>query len=229
MRAGDVNVGVGFFGAAKQQACFGGGELGQDLGAANKGVRQMLEAVGAHHRIHHFGFDRERDVHLVVLGHRFPVLVTQGVAQLEAGFDQYVQGLFFQLLEVNHHHVAQVQLHHHGGARWFIPHQYIAIGQHYVAFQRNPQIEPADTGAPAAAFLRFTLVKHQQVDVGAFQFLFPDRVFLGIAQNVFNQNHVANSFLDCYGPHPAGAGPGDTDSTAWSASPGRLPQSQPKK
>ena len=135
LRAGDVNVGVGFFGAAKQQACFGSGEVGQDFCAADKGVWQMLKAVGAHDRVHHFGFDSERDVHLVVFGHCFPVLVTQGMAQFETGFDQHVQGLFFQLLEINHHDVTQVQLHHNARARCFIPHQYIAVGQHHVAFQ----------------------------------------------------------------------------------------------
>ena len=191
-----MDVGVGFFGAAEQQAGFGAGEVRQDFGAADEGVGQVFKAVGAHHRVHHLGFHGERDVHLVVFGHGFPVLVAQCVAEFEAGFYQDIEGLFFQLLKVNHHDVAQVQLHHHGGFAGLIPHQHIAVGQHHVAFQRNTQVAPAEAGAATAAFLRFALIEHQQVDVSAFESALPDRVFLGIAQNVFNQNHVANSFLD---------------------------------
>ena len=200
-------MGVGFFGTAKQQARLGCGQQRQDFGAANKSVRQVLKAVGAHHRVHHFGFDGERDIDLVVFGHGFPVLVAEGMAQLEAGFDQHVQGLFFQLLEIDDHHVAQVQLHHYGGVGAFIPEQHIAVREHHVTFQRNAQVKTAEAGAPAATFLRFTLVEHQQVNLGAFEFVLPVRVFLGIAQNVFNQNHVANSFPEsCAGRVPPGAG-----------------------
>ena len=121
LRAGHVNMGVCFFGTAKQQARFGGGEVRQDLRAADKSVGQMFEAVSAHHRVHHFGFNGQRDVHLVVLGDGFPVLIAQRVTQFEAGLDQDVHWLLFEFLEVNDHHVTQVQLHDHRGAGGVVP------------------------------------------------------------------------------------------------------------
>jgi len=86
-------------------------EVGNNLVGRTKRVGYMFDVMGTHNACHNLTIDRQGDIHPALLYHRRPMLVAQGVPQLDGYMHSRLYGLLQECTKIDDHNVAHTQSH----------------------------------------------------------------------------------------------------------------------
>lgn len=119
--------------AAEQTAGLRGFEEIHDLGTGREAEGNVFKMMCVHDRIHDEAVHRHGHVHEAVLYNGWPMLVAEGMSELDAALDELIGGQLLEAAQIDDKHLAQVDFADDGLFRFFVPKEDVAVVQERVA------------------------------------------------------------------------------------------------
>lgn len=174
--------------AAEQTAGLRGFEEIHDLGTGREAEGDVFKMMCVHDRIHDEAVHRHGHVHEAVLYNGWPMLVAEGMSELDAALDELIGGQLLEAAQIDDKHLAQVDFADDGLFRFFVPKEDVAVVQERVAVKGYRDGLSIAGILAEPVFLSVPLAEFECIDGGVGQAGLP-RGIVAVAKYIFYELH----------------------------------------
>lgn len=159
-----------------------------NLGTGREAEGDVFKMMCVHDRIHDEAVHRHGHVHEAVLYNGWPVLVAEGMSELDAALDELIGGQLLEAAQIDDKHLTQVDFADDGLFRFFVPKEDVAVVQERVAVKGYRDGLSLRVSLPEPVFLSVPLAEFECIDGGVGQAGLP-RGIVAVAKYIFYKLH----------------------------------------
>ena len=159
-----------------------------DLGTGREAEGDVFKMMCVHDRIHDEAVHRHGHVHEAVLYNGWPVLVAEGMSELDAALDELIGGQLLEAAQIDDKHLTQVDFADDGLFRFFVPKEDVAVVQERVAVKGYRDGLSIAGILAEPVFLSVPLAEFECIDGGVGKLGLP-RGIVAVAKYIFYKLH----------------------------------------